>query len=123
MGMDPLATWIGSLVLSTVGAAIGAYFTTRAKNLATHDDLDKLVEQVQAVTRETEAIKAEITGGLWDRQKRWEVRRDILLEFMRSAWRLDFALQEFVASCESKPQAAEEQKAWEQIHLVFNCIN
>jgi len=45
-----------------------AYFEGRGKNLATKQDISNVVEQVQAVTRETEKIKAEISGGLWDRQ-------------------------------------------------------
>jgi hypothetical protein len=45
-----------------------AYFEGRGKNLATKQDISNVLEQVRAVTRETEKIKAEISGGLWDRQ-------------------------------------------------------
>ncbi|HEX4283602.1 MAG TPA: hypothetical protein VHZ28_00825 [Terracidiphilus sp.] len=116
--MDPSFYWIANFVLSVAGASIGTYFTARAKNLATHDDLDKLVEQVQAVTHATEAIKAEISSGLWDRQKRWEVRRDIVLDFMRSAGRVDAALRDFVSSCQIRPTEPEKLSVWLPIHTA-----
>jgi hypothetical protein len=89
------AVWLfypGLFVASLVGAAVGAYFKRRAENLATHDDLDKLVAQMAAVTETTENIKAAISDDVWDRQKQWEMRRDTVFESMRALGELDCAL-------------------------------
>jgi hypothetical protein len=63
-----------------IGAYFGAYLKQKGKNLATHEDIDKLVEQVAAVTKTAKEIETKISGDLWDRQKRWELKRDVLLE-------------------------------------------
>jgi hypothetical protein len=54
------------------------YVGKKAENLATHEDIRMLVDQV----RETERIKAEITHGMWDRQRRWEFKRDTYIELI-----------------------------------------
>jgi hypothetical protein len=68
---------------SALGGYWGAYAKKKGENMATHEDIGNLVEQVQAVTKATEEIKSEISGGLWDRQKRWELRRDALFELTK----------------------------------------
>jgi hypothetical protein len=91
------ASWLlypGLFVVSLVGAAAGAYFKRRAENLATHDDLDKLVAQMSAVTATTENIKAAISDDVWDRQRQWEMKRDSIFDFIRALGELDNALFE-----------------------------
>ena len=65
------------------GAWFGAYLKKKGENFATHEDIDKLVDQVQAVTAATKEIEAKISGEMWDRQKRWELKRDVLFEATR----------------------------------------
>jgi hypothetical protein len=50
----------------------GPYLASKAKNLATHEDIQKLVDQV----RETEMVKSQIADSVWDRQARWSAKRD-----------------------------------------------
>jgi hypothetical protein len=45
----------------------------KGKNLATYEDIDKLVDLVEAVTTATKQIEARISNEVWDRQKRWEM--------------------------------------------------
>lgn len=126
--MDVIATWIVGLIATSATSSMVTYVTTRAKNLATHDDLDKVIEEVRAVTREQESIKADIAreteeikakleSGVWDRQKRWEVRRDVILEYLRCAGRTDMALRGVVSSLMTKPAAVEKQAEWAVHHL------
>ena len=62
------------------GAAyFGAYLKKKGENLATHEDLNGLVKQVEAVTQTTKMIEYAISNDIWDRQKRWEMRRDTLM--------------------------------------------
>jgi hypothetical protein len=56
----------------------GPYLTQKAKNLATHEDIQRLVDQV----RETERIKAEISDSIWDRQARWTYKRDLYIQLV-----------------------------------------
>ena len=72
----PLVT----LLTSGIGAYFGAYLKKKGENLATHEDIDKLVQQVSAVTTTTKEIEAKISNEVWDRQKRWELKRDTLFE-------------------------------------------
>jgi hypothetical protein len=62
------------------GSFLGAYFKKKGENLATHEDIDKLVVQVRAVTTATKEIETKISSDVWDRQKRWELKRDLLFE-------------------------------------------
>jgi hypothetical protein len=71
-------------VLSAIGGWFGSYMqgymSQKGKNLATHEDIDKLVEQVKAVTQTTKEIEAKISDQVWDRQRRWELKRDLILK-------------------------------------------
>ncbi len=54
----------------------GKYVAKKAENLATHEDIQKLVDQV----RETERVKAEIADRMWDRQRRWDVKQELYVD-------------------------------------------
>jgi hypothetical protein len=68
-----------------IGAYIGAYLKKKGENLATHEDLDKLVVELKATTETTKSIEARISNDLWVSQKGWELKRDILMQWFRSA--------------------------------------
>jgi hypothetical protein len=67
-------------VSSGAGGFLGSYLKRKGENLATHEDIDKLVDQVSAVTTATKEIEAKISSDVWDRQKQWELKRDALFE-------------------------------------------
>ena len=75
-------------IIAVISVFLGAVFRPYLKgyaekkgdNLATHEDIQKLVDQVKAVTEATKKIEAEISSGLWYRQKRWEMKREVLFE-------------------------------------------
>jgi hypothetical protein len=72
-----LSVVILSFVAGAVGAYLGAYLKQKGENLATREDVDK-------ITRATEEIKAQISGDMWDRQRRWETKRDILFNVVKA---------------------------------------
>jgi hypothetical protein len=45
-----------------VGAYFGGYLKKKGVNLATHEDIDKVLDQVRAVTTTTKEIEAKISN-------------------------------------------------------------
>jgi hypothetical protein len=75
---------LGLAVLASVFLGfLAGYVKKKGENLATHEDIGKLVEQMSAVTKATKDIEAKISSDVWDRQKRWELKREVLFEATR----------------------------------------
>lgn len=66
-----------------MGAYLGSYLKKKGENLARREDIEGLVEQVSAVTKATKEIEAKISSNVWDRQKQWELKRDLLLDAVK----------------------------------------
>jgi hypothetical protein len=75
---------VGVIIAFWVRNYFGRYLAKKAENLATHEDIQKLVDQV----RETERVKAEIADRMWDRQRRWDAKKDLYLEMYSSLHKL-----------------------------------
>jgi hypothetical protein len=86
-----MTSFLTDVIILAFGILVGViafpylkgYSTRKGENLATHDDIDKLVDQVKAVTKATEEIKGEISRGLIDRQRVAEMKREVLFDTMR----------------------------------------
>jgi hypothetical protein len=79
-----LVVFVSSSLSAGAGAFLGSYLKKKGENLATREDLNDLVNQVQAVTTATKEIEAKISNEVWGRQKRWELKRDSLFEVGKS---------------------------------------
>jgi hypothetical protein len=111
-----------------LGAVLRPYLTgyaaKKGENLATHEDIDKLVDQVKAVTEATKKIEAEISSGVWDKQKRWEMKREVLFEAARKISEIDDAMlsnsvvlkadRAKQKEWEARTPSMEEQLSWGQ---------
>lgn len=75
--------FVTSVLGAGIGAYVGAYLKKKGENLATHEDVEKLVDQVAAITQTTKEIEAKISNEVWNRQRRWEMKRDALVEAMK----------------------------------------
>jgi hypothetical protein len=73
-----------TLISLFVGFYLAGYLREKGKNLATHEDIVKVLDQVRAVTTTTKEIEAKISNDVWDRQKRWELKRDLSFEFAKT---------------------------------------
>ena len=80
------------MVAAAVAAYLGVYWAKRGQNKAIHQDLDKLLDQTNAVTQATKSIEAAISNEMWDRQKRWEIKRDVLFELIREFGSIEYNL-------------------------------
>lgn len=92
--MGPIETLVVTLVGAGVGAYFGSYLRQKGKNLATREDIDK-------IARETEAIKAQISGELWVQQKRWDFKHQVYVRLLESLAEVDQAVT-IVANVEQR---------------------
>jgi hypothetical protein len=81
---DLIGRYAGLFVTAALGAYLGSYLKKKGENLATHEDIRKLVDQV----RETERVKADIADRMWDRQRRWDAKKDLYIETISSIHKL-----------------------------------
>lgn len=79
-------------LVAGVGAYFGSYLKRKAEDRAIRENLTNLTVQVSAVTRATEEIKSEITSEVWDRQRQWEMKRDVIFDCIRALASVDDGL-------------------------------
>jgi hypothetical protein len=73
-----------TLVSGGVGLYLGAYLKKKGENLATQEDIAKLVEQMKVVTKATKEIEAKISDEVWNRQRQWELKREVLFGLVKT---------------------------------------
>jgi hypothetical protein len=80
-----LAVFITTTLGAGLGAYLGSYLRKKGENLATQEDIRKL-------TQMTKEIEAKVSTEMWDRQKRWELKRDVMFEATKRLAELNSAL-------------------------------
>jgi hypothetical protein len=113
--LEGVIVWLlATLAVSFCGSWLGAYFKKKGENFATHEDIGKLVEQMSAVTRATKNIEAKISSDLWDRQKRWELRREVLFEATKRLADVEDGLLSLdsVLQVEQREQKKDDEPGW-----------
>jgi hypothetical protein len=121
--------WLLTAAISGAAAYFGAYLRKKGENLATHEDLKNLVEQMKAVTQATKEIEAKIDNQVWSGQRQWELKRDALLatvsalrhahnavQILYSAYDVDMS----VKGEQWKEKIPEERKRSSEALAVFN---
>jgi hypothetical protein len=106
--MDNIAFIVLAAIASGFGGYFGAYLKKKGENLATHEDLDKLVQQMTATTEATKAIEARISDQIWNRQRQWEFKRELLTQLIRSMSNVDNSLLELHAVYSSPVPPVQE---------------
>jgi hypothetical protein len=113
---------VGAITAFWVRNYFAKYLARKAENLATHEDIRKLVDQV----RETERVKAEIADRMWDRQRRWEAKKDLYVEIYSSLHKLhEFLInvgegRRVVAAAGDGVDEAPLLKAVDQLRVGFD---
>jgi hypothetical protein len=105
-------TWALALipfVSAGAGAYFGGYLKTKGENFATHEDIDKLVDQVRAVTTTTKEIEAKISNEVWERQRQWEIKREAVFESMKQLGAFQHHLHDLVLAYEADINAPRGQ--------------
>lgn len=102
-----IASWAVAILVGVLGGYLAGYVRKKGENRAMHEDIDRVV-------RKTEEIKAEITGGVWDRQKRWELKREVLFRAAKTVADTDSFIVEYWSmretELETKKQASREHR-------------
>ncbi len=121
-----LVLFFAPLIGALSGAYFGGYLKRKGENLATHEDVNKLLEQVSAVTTTTKEIEAKISSEVWERQRKWELRKDAVFEVMRelgtTQWLLHKAIT--VGKWEGDKRDAQilitlKNEVWAEIDKAF----
>jgi len=113
--------WALSVIVALfIGGFLKSYLSKKGENLATHEDINRLVEQVRAVTQTTKEIESKISGELWDRQKRWELRRDLLLDLLRRTTVMSNALTALSSTYTARTQIGRPTAQQEQVPIESN---
>lgn len=99
---SPMEQYVIAALTFVVGLFTGSFFPSymkkKGENLATHEDIDKLVEQMQAVTQATKEIEAKISNDMWDRQRRWEIKKDALFEALKELADLEASVNPLIVT-------------------------
>ena len=110
MSDNPLLILVLSFIGAGGGAYFGAYLKKKGENVATHEDIGKLVEQMAAVTKTTKGIEAAISDDIWGRQRRWELKRDTILQAMDEISNIQGPLSALTAAAVSLRVADDESR-------------
>jgi hypothetical protein len=87
--MDPAVTSLLTIAGSGIAAYYGAYFKKRGEDQAMKEGFAEVLRQTTETTKATKAIEAKISEEVWDRQKQWELKREVLFDTARrmsTAW-------------------------------------
>jgi hypothetical protein len=117
--MEHLA-WILLVALaSAFGGYLGAYLKKKGENLATHEDLEKLVHQMAATTEATKAIEARISDEMWNRQRQWEMKKEIFVEATRTIAKADAVLARTVTTYLAEESLRDRLDQCEELWLAL----
>ncbi len=100
-----------------VGIYLAAYLKKKAQNLATREEFKELENQTAVLTRTTARIEADINGELWDRQKRWEVKREICFDAGKRVVQFENALGNLHSTYTTVSQSKETQGSSSWVEL------
>jgi hypothetical protein len=120
--LDLIAKYAGTAVTTFVaggaGAYVGSYLKRKGENLATHEDIGKLVAQVGAVTQATKEIEARISDEVWNRQRQWELKRELLLETVKGLAELERAMSIYTTTF--GPRQPGERRSSDGLQELWN---
>src|SRR5580700_7756163 len=76
---------LNALVLGVWKPWAKAYSEEKGKTLARKEDLAEILAEVRAVTIIQKEIEAKLTGEQWDRQMRWNQKRDLYIDLLSTS--------------------------------------
>jgi hypothetical protein len=113
--------WIAPLLTvfaGLFGGYLGAYMAKKGENKAIHEDIEKLVDQVKAVTTTTEEIKASMSTVAWKRDLKKEACYDLLRQLQPVALVLSQLLAAYKRHDQESIQQAQIEFAVAYGHYI-----
>lgn len=111
-----LANSLAVALVAAVGAYFGAYLREKGKNLATKEDIDRIV-------RKTEEIKAEVGAEAWLKEKRRDRKWECYVEMVRSLGEIHTLVRESIMldphSLYYAQQSEDKKRGVEEAFLKF----
>jgi gas vesicle protein len=105
--MELLLGWgITTLVGAFAGSFLGSYMKKKGEDLATKEDFKDLKEQTRELAQTTKEIEAKIDDHVWNRQRQWEMKRDVLIEFARTVSDFEQAVMQISTKVEDRSKSA-----------------
>jgi hypothetical protein len=90
-----------------------AFESEAGKRLASRQDVDNVLSEVRNVTRETESIKAQISGDTWLRQTVWVQKREAYAALLRCLNELENSCKALTFSLAILQRREAESEAYE----------
>ncbi len=85
-GAIPWWAYLVAFIVAFAGSYFGAYAKRKAENLATKEDFDDLLSQVEKTTETTEKIKSDISRVSWVDQQRWQLKRELYMDLLEALY-------------------------------------
>jgi hypothetical protein len=77
--MEQGLAWVLSVIAALfIGGFLRSYMSKKGENLATHEDINKLIDQVAAVTTTTKRIEANISTEMWQRERKSDLQLKVI---------------------------------------------
>jgi len=89
--------WVVSVIVALfIGGFLRSYLSKKGENLATHEDIEKLVEQMKMMTQATKEIEAKIEKQVWDQQRQWEMKKEGLFTLLKFIGHMDLLHRQII---------------------------
>ena len=108
-----------ALILGFWKPWLGAYGKEKGKNIARKEDLDEILTEVRGVTRAQKEIESELKEGIWNRQMRWNQKRDIYGALLKNSISLLHGYQAVASLMAVSRDPVVIYKKWEELGTVY----
>jgi len=106
--MFPTLTFLAGLA----GGIFGGYLSKWGEIRAVHKQLDDVIKDTREIREATARVEATVSLELWDKQKRWEVRKEALFDVINELANISYALTRLTSSHESAKQYGQPNNAF-----------
>lgn len=101
------------------GSFLKSYLGKKGENLATHEDIQKLVDQMTAVTQATKEIEAKISDDVWNRQRLLELQREAVSSLMLALSKADAAVLDLSSALKEQKNSQTPDRFAEEINTKW----